>query len=199
MNVEEITLNDINILDIGNEIQLGGTIWTGKGQAFITLVPDKKEDLSNLKLLPMTLEDWERFLRQTDLLETEILEQDPSGKIVKAIYRKSQRQIDSYLQWGIFRNDNYTCRYCGRTGIPLTVDHIVLWEEGGPTIELNLLSSCKQCNKDRGSIQYEDWILSDAYKRKSQNLPDEIKQANLDKRGDIAQIKTMLVKNIRSR
>lgn len=197
--MEEITLNDINILDIGNEIQLGGTIWTGKGQAFITLVPDKKEDLSNLKILPMSLEDWERFLRQTDLLETEILEQDPSGKIVKAIYRKSQRQIDAFLQWKIFQNDNYHCRYCGRTGIPLTVDHVVLWEEGGPTIELNLLSACKQCNKDRGRMQYEDWLNSDVYKRKSQNLPDDIKQANLNKCNDIAQIKTMLVKNIRSR
>ena len=199
MNVEEISLNDINLLDVGNEIQLGGTIWTGKGLAFITLVPDKEEDLTNLKLLPMSLEDWEKFLRQTDLLETEILEQDPSGKIVKAIYRKSQRQIDAYLQWAIFKKDNYTCRYCGRTGIPLTVDHIVLWEEGGPTIELNLLSSCKQCNKDRGRMQFEDWLNSEDYKRKSQNLPLNIKVANSQKLNDIPQIKTMLVKNIRSR
>ena len=197
--MEEISLNDININDIGNEIQLGGTIWTGKSIAFVTLVPDKKEDLSNLKILPMTLEEWEKFLRQTDLLETQIIGEDETGKIVKAIYRKSQRQIDSYLQWAIFKKDNYTCRYCGRTGIPLTVDHIVLWEEGGPTIELNLLSSCKSCNKERGRMQYSDWLNSPIYQQKSKNLPLEIKVANSQKLNDIPQIKTMLVKNIRSR
>ena len=197
--MEEISLNDININDIGNEIQLGGTIWTGKSIAFVTLVPDKKEDLSNLKLLPMTLEDWEKFLRQTDLLETEILEQDPSGKIVKAIYRKSQRQIDACLMWDVFADDNYTCRYCGRIRIPLTVDHVRRWEVGGITAKINLLTACKQCNKERGNTEYEDWLNSNIYQRKSQNLSPEIRQKNLDKLKDLEYIKTLDVKHIRSR
>ena len=116
--MEEITLNDINLYSIGNTIQIAGVIWSGEGKAFVTLIPDKKEDLSNLKLLPMTLEDWEKFLKQTDLLETQIISEDDTGKIVKAIYRKSQRQIDSYLQWTCFKRDNYRCRYCYRE-VPL--------------------------------------------------------------------------------
>lgn len=196
--MEKIKLSDINLYSIGVTIQIAGTLWCGEGKCFVTLLPDKKEDLSNLKLLPMTLEDWEKFLRQTDLLETEILQQDPSGKIVKAIYRKSQRQIDSYLQWACFKRDDYKCRYCHRE-VPLTVDHIVLFEEFGPTIELNLLSSCRSCNKDRGRMQYEDWLNSDIYKRKSQNLPEEVKETNLKKLDDIPEIKRMLVKNIRRR
>ena len=121
--MEEIKFEDINIYDIGSSLQIGGVILTSPQLSFITLVPDKKEDLSNLKILPMTLEEWGKFLKQTDLLETEILTQDPNGAIVKAIYRKSQRQIDAYLQWAIFKEANYHCEYCYRDGIPLTIDH----------------------------------------------------------------------------
>lgn len=197
--MEEIKFDDVPLLEVGQSIQIGGVIWTSPNLSFITLVPDKKEDLSNLKLLPMSLEEWEKFLKQTDLLETEILTQDANGAVIKAIYRKSQRQIDNYLQWRCFKRDNYQCRYCGRDGIPLTIDHVVLWEDGGPTIEINLLTACRQCNKDRGRMSYVDWLNSDLYKRKSINLPEMVKTANLQKLQDIPLIKTQLVLNIRSR
>ena len=194
-----IKFDEVDLHSFGNEIQIEGTLWGGKGLYFITLVPQKELNInaSDIKLMPLTLEEWQKLLKQSDLLETEILQEDSTG-VTKAIYRKSQRQIDSYLQWACFKRDNYRCRYCYRE-VPLTVDHVVLFEEFGPTIELNLLSSCKSCNKDRGRMQYSDWLNSDLYKRKSQNLPLEIKVANSQKLNDIPQIKTMLVKNIRSR
>lgn len=175
--MEIINIADINLLDLGNTIQLGGMIWVGPQVSFITQVPQRQDDLSQLKLLPMTLADWERFLRQVDIIETEIFDGDSSG-LTKKLVRKSQRQIDSYVQWGVFQRDHYTCRYCGRTGIPLSVDHIILWEENGPTIPDNLLAVCKACNRDRGRMQYEDWINSPLYTKKSQNLPQEVKDAN---------------------
>ncbi len=196
--MEEIKLDDLNIHDFGNEIQISGLIWSGKGLVFITPTPDKKEDLSNPKIMPLTLDEWQKLLRQTDLLETEIFQQDPSG-ITKVLVRKSQRQIDNYLQWKIFQDDNYHCRYCGRTGIPLTVDHVRTWEDGGITSEINLLTACRQDNKDRGRMQYEDWINSDMYKRRSVNLSSDIKQKNIDKINELPFIKTLDVKHIRSR
>ncbi len=48
-------------------------------------------------------------------------------------------------------------------------------------------------------MEYEVCLNSDIYKRLSKNLPEEIKQKNLDKLKDIPYIKTLLVKNIRSR
>lgn len=196
--METINLADINVYDIGNEIQISGVIWTGKGHAFVTFVPDKDEDLSNLKKMPLTLPQWEILLKQTDLLETEIFQKDSTG-ITKIIVRKSQRQIDSYLQWAVFRRDSYTCRYCGRTGIPLSVDHIIIWEDGGPTIEENLISACRQCNKDRGRLPYEEWLATRAYLLKSRNLSVIEKQKNTDILSQLDAIRTKRVLHVRSR
>jgi hypothetical protein len=198
--MEEIKIDDIDLYEVGNSIQIAGTIWSGNGLSFITLFPGKTEDFANLKLLPMDLTDWERFIRQTDLLETEIFGTDPhTGKLIKSVVRKTARQIDSYTQWAVFKRDNYSCRYCGRTGIPLTVDHIDLWEDGGPTIELNLVSACRSCNKDRGRIKFEDWITSPVYGKKSRHLSEEQKKLNLDILDQLVDIRSKRVKNIRTR
>lgn len=196
--MDTLNIQDINIYDIGNDIQIVGTIWSGKGQCFITQFPEKDEDFSHAKKLLMTLEDWHRFLKQTDILETEIFSQDPSG-IVKKIVRKTQRQIDSYMQWAVFKRDNYTCRYCGRTGIPMTVDHIDLWEDGGATVPENLLSACRRCNKDRGRTPYKDWIHSKVYENFSKNLSPEIREENLALIKELPKLRGMRVAHIRSR
>jgi hypothetical protein len=196
--MEIISINDINLLDIGNTIQLGGMIWVGPNICFVTQVPQRKDDLSQLKMLPMTLEDWERFLRQLDILETEIFTQDPTG-IVKKLVRKSQRQIEGYVQWAVFQRDHYTCRYCGRTGIPLSVDHIILWEEGGASIMDNLLSACKACNRDRGNTPYEKWITSSLYHKKSGDLRADVVAANLAIIPDLPRLATLKNTHQRSR
>lgn len=196
--MDTIKLSDINLLDFGNEIQIAGIIWTGKGFSFTTQFPDKTETFENLKSMPLTLEEWQKLLRQTDLLETEILANDGNG-IVKKIVRKTARQIDSYTQWSVWRRDNFACRYCGRDTVPLTVDHIDLWEEGGCSLTENMLSACKNCNKDRGRMKYDEWINSARYKNRSSNLTSEQRKANEDVIDDLAHLYTLRVTNIRSR
>jgi 5-methylcytosine-specific restriction endonuclease McrA len=85
--------------------------------------------------------------------------------------RKSQRQIDSKVQWDCFRRDKYKCVYCNRDDVPLTIDHIMTWENGGPTTVENLVTACKKCNKTRGNTPYGDWLESDYYKQVSKNVP----------------------------
>jgi 5-methylcytosine-specific restriction endonuclease McrA len=103
---------------------------------------------------------------------------DDKNGLKKAILRKSTRQIDAGVSWRVFKRDEYTCRYCGKDDVPLTVDHLVLWEKGGPTIEDNLVACCKKCNKKRGNMKYEDWLVSDYYKKVSKNLSAEIRELN---------------------
>ncbi len=135
--MKTISLGDIDILDVGNVISLCGALWSGRGQLF--LVPFPNTDLDDMQqpqvLLAMTPEELERFLHQSDVLDV----RGPGH----AILRKSQRIIDSAMQWKVFHRDGYACRYCGERG-PLTVDHLVTWEEGGPTIPINLLSADKR-------------------------------------------------------
>ena len=176
MNEEKLT--DLNIHDVGNTIQLSGAIYSGNGKDYLCFFPGEFDLSNEMTLLTMEMDDWKKFIKQTDLMETEILAKDTDGKIVKAILRKTQRQIDARVQWLVFQRDNYTCRYCGRTGIPLTVDHLVLWEEGGPSIEENLVASCKKCNKTRGNMQYVDWLNDPKYVKVSAGLPDEVILAN---------------------
>lgn len=172
-----LTLDDIQIHDLGNTIQISGIIMSGDEIDYCCFLPDYVENLHNISYLDMNLEDWKKFFHQTDTLETEIFTNE-NGQLTKTIVRKCERQIDQFISWKVFHRDNYSCRYCGRTEIPLTVDHLILWEDGGPSIEENLLSACRKCNKTRGRMKYEDWLNSNYYKEISQKLPNDIVRKN---------------------
>jgi len=113
------------------------------------------EAMSNPTILYTSEEDIKKLLHQLDTLEIEGL-----GKIV---LRKSQRQIEQSVSWNVFRRDNYSCRYCAKNDVPLTVDHVVLWETNGDSVENNLISACRKCNKTRGNMPYPEWITSKYY------------------------------------
>jgi len=174
--VMDVTLDDLNILEVGSLIQIGGAIWSGNGNIYIAPLPD--EDLKGkLRVLRMDTAQWERFLNQSDVLDV----RGPG----KAILRKSQRQIDQHVAWQVFERDGYRCRYCGIKA-PLTVDHIILWEQGGATVIDNLLAADRRCNKLRGNMEYNEWLDSPDYARVSvaldsmQRLKNEAVRARLD-------------------
>ena len=58
--------------------------------------------------------------------------------------------IPEALRNKVFERDNYTCRICGRTGIKLTIDHIIPFTKGGKTIITNLQTLCTSCNSKKG-------------------------------------------------
>lgn len=51
----------------------------------------------------------------------------------------------------IFRRDSYKCLYCGRSDIPLTVDHIIPKSKGGGDSWENLATACVKCNNIKGN------------------------------------------------
>lgn len=56
----------------------------------------------------------------------------------------------------IFHRDGYACQYCGRTGIPLTIDHVLpRHRHGGHTWE-NLISACIPCNRRKAGRTPEE-------------------------------------------
>jgi hypothetical protein len=172
-------LDELNLLDVGVSIGLSGAVFSDTEKMYLCMFPDQDADLKQV-VLDMPLEDWKTFLRQTDLVEVEVLTKTEDGKLAKAIMRKTQRLIEQRVSWAVFKRDNYTCRYCGKDGLPLTVDHLVLWEEGGPSIEENLVAACRKCNKTRGNMQYADWLDSPFYLKVSKGISDEVAAANID-------------------
>lgn len=194
-----INFDDLDLLDFGNTIQIAGVIWTGKGHTFITPGPNSQEKFDNVKLMKLDLAQWTSLLKQTDTLETTMFGYDAHGKIIKTLYRKSQRQIDSAIQWAVFQRDGYSCLYCGRTGVPLTVDHIFLWEKGGPSTMENLVAACRRCNKERGNTEYDEWIESALYKKLSANLTDKQKRANIDRILELPKLRKSPRQSLRGR
>jgi hypothetical protein len=180
MNIAK--LSDLNLLDVGNAIQMTGAIYSGNGEHYLLTFPEEHgTDFTQAKKLEMTHPEWETFLKQTDHLNVEVKLLDPiTGQIVKAIMRKSQRQVDQSVSWAVYHRDRYKCRYCARgDGTALTVDHLVCWEEGGPSTVENLVSACRKCNRTRSNMSYPDWLASGYYKHVSRQLDDDTREANL--------------------
>ena len=72
----------------------------------------------------------------------------------KANTRKSKKvSIPPSLRWTVLARDNYTCHYCGRKppDVILEVDHKLSEIAGGSTSEDNLVASCFECNRGKGS------------------------------------------------
>lgn len=177
--------SDIDLSKIGLEYMLVGGIWAGRNRdgidvAYLCFFPEDSPPSPTTVYctVPMDVDEWNKFLRQTDLVETEVLSKTKDGKLYKAVMRKCQRQIGQQASWNVFKRAGFRCEYCGRDDAPLTVDHLVLWESGGPSIEDNLAACCRKCNKTRGNTEYGDWLESPYYTRVSKNLTNKQREIN---------------------
>ena len=171
-------LKDLDIYAIGDTIQMAGAIYSGEGKTFLVFFPGEKNDLPQ-EILEMDADEWKKFLFQTDVLETVIIEKASDGSLAKAVVRKSQRQIDNVMMWSVWRRDGYHCRYCGKNDVPLTVDHLVPWEQMGPTVPENLVTTDKNCNKVRGNLGFKQWLEHPYYKKVSVVLTENQQLTNL--------------------
>lgn len=177
--MRKLQLSDFNIHDIGTTISLSGVLFSSAGRLFLVPFPESHDTINfDQDALVMDQDKWTEFLSQTDHLEVETWSPTNDGKIVKAIVRKSQRVIEQAVSWKVFRLAQYKCEYCGNDDVPLTVDHLVLWEHGGPSIVANLAAACRKCNKTRGNMTYSNWLRSKYYAQVSKNLTQEQRDAN---------------------
>lgn len=190
--------SSIDIHKFGNTIQLIGVIYGDEKTAYMMPFVEYKDDHpENAVTVDMTHEDWKALLQQSDKVEVEVLSNTKDGELFKAIVRKCERTISQQVSWNCFRRDSFKCRYCSKDDVPLTVDHAICWEAGGPSIEANLVSSCKKCNKVRGDMPYADWLQHPYYLDVYRNLTPEDRYQNELLAGRLANIP--LVVNVRSR
>lgn len=179
-----MNIKGIDLLKFGNEYQISGVIFNhGDNNAHLYLPGEEEGSLS--------LEDWQTLIQQTDLLEVEV--EGPLDKVKKALARKTARQIEQNISWAVYRRDDYSCRYCGKDDVPLTVDHLVLWEKGGPSIMENLVTSCKKCNRTRGNTEYADWLDTDYYKKVASKLDADTILANWNLSATLSNIQRVRV------
>jgi len=51
----------------------------------------------------------------------------------------------------ILLRDSFQCQYCGKTDLPLTIDHIIPRSRGGEYSWENLITACPPCNSKKGN------------------------------------------------
>src|SRR5262249_14878494 len=52
----------------------------------------------------------------------------------------------------------HTCAYCGVSGVPLELDHVVPHSHGGSDRESNRVPACHRCNQQKGNRSLEDFL-----------------------------------------
>lgn len=69
-----------------------------------------------------------------------------------------RKSISKKTRFEVFKRDNFTCQYCGKMApdVILEVDHINPVKCGGSNDILNLITSCKDCNRGKGSRKLSD-------------------------------------------
>ncbi len=62
-----------------------------------------------------------------------------------------RKSISNSTRFEIFKRDRFTCVYCGRTPptITLQVDHVLPVAAGGSNDDVNLVTSCFECNNGK--------------------------------------------------
>jgi 5-methylcytosine-specific restriction endonuclease McrA len=60
----------------------------------------------------------------------------------------------------VFRRDNYTCQYCGRKMLNLTIDHVMPRHLGGMHVWTNVVTACSACNHQKGGRRLEESRMS---------------------------------------
>lgn len=157
------TVTKVGLQKFGVSVEMIGCVYAGENRTWVVPLPGETlSDPASIEILEV--ENWEEFMRQLDLQETEVLARAKDGTATKAMLRKSARRVDTDVSWRVYRRDGYACRYCGRNDGALTIDHVITWENGGPTTEANLVSACRRCNRVRGNMPYEEWLQCKAYK-----------------------------------
>jgi 5-methylcytosine-specific restriction protein A len=140
--------------DLGNILKIEGLVVGGEGSQAVLLLPGADFVLSQgvHNVHSLSMEEWTDFLARTDNPEILIMP-------AKAFHRKVRYEISGAVQQKVWFADGLKCMYCGvkMPIAPLSIDHFIPLENSGKNDTSNYLSSCKSCNRKKGSMDPRNW------------------------------------------
>ena len=71
---------------------------------------------------------------------------------------EKRKPIAKKIRFEVLKRDKFTCQYCGKSApeVILEVDHIKPVSKGGSDNIMNLITSCKDCNRGKSNIELSD-------------------------------------------
>ncbi len=153
MFYEGIEFN-VELEDLGDTWKMEGVMIGNGHKSLLMLTPETKGGTLPSEVWQPSIEQMEAWLKQSDNPVSPLFGDDG---FKKAVIRKAVRQLDQKIVWACYARDQYTCVYCGVTGVPLTYDHYLAQAYGGKTTMENGRSSCRPCNKVKGHKTIDEW------------------------------------------
>ena len=75
--------------------------------------------------------------------------------------KSPRKKIQANVKLRTFKKDDYRCIYCGVRGsktVDLTVDHLIPLKHGGKNKDCNYVTSCVECNENKGHMLLTQFI-----------------------------------------
>lgn len=69
-----------------------------------------------------------------------------------------RKSLSKKIRFEVLKRDKFTCQYCGKSApdVVLEIDHIKPVSKGGKNDIMNLITSCKDCNRGKSNIELSD-------------------------------------------
>jgi 5-methylcytosine-specific restriction endonuclease McrA len=124
-----VVMGHVLVLNASYE-PLNITTWK---RAMVMLLKGKAEGLEH---------DLTRYIRPDQVLPTVIR----LHQFVRVPYRQMP-----LTRRNVFQRDGHICQYCGFSGEPLSIDHVIPRSRGGADVWENVTTACLPCNVRKGS------------------------------------------------
>ena len=84
----------------------------------------------------------------------------------------NRKSLSKSLRFEVFKRDSFRCQYCGRSApdVILECDHVIPVASGGKNEMINLVTSCRDCNRGKGKKELSDLSAISMQKKQLDDL-----------------------------
>ncbi len=92
-----------------------------------------------------------------------------------------RKTLSKKIRFEVFKRDKFTCQYCGRMSpdVILEIDHIKPVAEGGDNSIINLITSCRDCNRGKGKTLLSENVEIKKQQQQLRDLADKNEQSKM--------------------
>lgn len=92
-----------------------------------------------------------------------------------------RRAIAKSVRFEVFKRDKFTCQYCGESApnVILEIDHITPVSKGGTNDIMNLITSCRDCNRGKRDRKLDDGTAVMVQKKQLDTIQERREQLEM--------------------